>query len=63
LYHFSAGSVGSVPFEEACVPLIVNREDRVTENNGTFEVKSTETDQVNPNTPSREMIQKSIEKI
>jgi len=47
LYHFSAGSVGSVPFEEACVPLIVNREDQVTENNGTFEVKSTETDQVN----------------
>ena len=35
-----------MPFEEACVPLIVNREDQVTENNGTFEVKSTETDQV-----------------
>lgn len=46
LYHFSAGSAGNVPFEEKYLSLVVNRETELAESSGTFEVLSSETDQV-----------------
>ncbi|XP_071171400.1 dynein axonemal assembly factor 9-like [Mytilus edulis] len=46
LYHFSAGSAGNVPFEEKYLSLVVNREAELAESSGTFEVLSSETDQI-----------------
>ncbi|XP_052099791.1 dynein axonemal assembly factor 9-like isoform X13 [Mytilus californianus] len=46
LYHFSAGSAGNVPFEEKYLSLVVNREAELSESSGTFEVLSSETDQI-----------------
>lgn len=46
LYHFSASTVGNVPFEEKYLSLLLNRDDDVVNSSGTFEVLSSEPDQV-----------------